>query len=248
MIEIALGLAFVFLVLVFFYKQTSEEFHILQIESEKLETLPELLSEKDPIVVRGLGQPKLLTPETLRGSRFQTFPVSRGFTLGEYLAEPEGKVLEPLPEEVRKRFANEVGLQVWAEHMWFPKITEDLPYSFIMSLESEVYMTGMGMRKTAAATTLLYPTSGTFTCSIAMASATKYLPAKWQDRFIADLKADDSPLLHEVQYLDIILRPGHILMVPPHWIVSMRATKGEIPIFGWIEIHHPISKLEKLLS
>ena len=63
MLEIFLILLIVFFVLIFFYKQATNEFHILQIEQSTLDTLPELLSEAHPIVIRGLGTPKILTAE-----------------------------------------------------------------------------------------------------------------------------------------------------------------------------------------
>ncbi len=75
MIEFVFVLVFFFVVLVFFYKQTASEFHILQIEQYKLDTLPELLTERNPIVIRGLGEPKLLTSEILKSNARLSGPV-----------------------------------------------------------------------------------------------------------------------------------------------------------------------------
>ena len=84
MLEILFILIIVFFVLIFFYKQTTDEFHILQIENDTIDTLPEILSESHPIVVRGLGPPKILTPEILKGNqRVQTLPVATPFVLHE---------------------------------------------------------------------------------------------------------------------------------------------------------------------
>ena len=116
-----------------------------------------------------------------------------------------------------------------------------------MSLDSEVYMSSMGMRKTLAAYTLIYPTNGTFTASILMESATKFLPPDWEGRFVSEMRQADSPLLNEVQFMDVILRPGHMFIMPPHWIISMKSTDTP-PVFAWIEVHHPISKLAASLA
>jgi hypothetical protein len=249
-LEILFIAAFLFLVLVFFYKQGATEFHILQVESDKMENLSELLSEQDPLVIRGLGQPTFLTPDTLKkNARIQTFPAAPGLTLAQYLSgEGKGHPQPTLTQEMRSQFATEVGVPMWANHTWFKPITEDLPYGFLMSMDSEAYLSSMGMRKTTAAYTLLYPTSGTFTCSLIMGSSTKFLPDAWEGRFVADLGPQDTPLLHEVQYLDVILRPGTMLIVPPHWIVSMALKEPAVPLFAWIELHHPISKLAKALT
>jgi hypothetical protein len=247
MLELLFIVLLVFLVLIFFYKQASSEYHILQIETEKLDTLPEILSEGNPIIIRGLGSPKILTPEILRGNqRVQTLPVAAPFVLHQYMAAPDGKELKTLPAEIRKQAAQELGLQVWAEHVWFPRIKEENPLSYVLSIDSEVYLSSMGMRKTTAAYTLLFPTNGIFTASLVLGENTKFM-SSWEDLFVAELKPADYPLLSEVRFMDVILRPGNMLILPPHWIVSMKAAET-LPIFGWIEVHHPISQLAASLA
>lgn len=248
MIEIALVLVCIFFITVFFYKQHTTEFSILQIEHEKLETLPEILSERKPTVIRGLGQPKLFTPETLTGNqRLLQIQLQPNYTIGDYLKSP--RKLPPLSSDLREHLANESGLQVWAEHMWFPRLVEDNPISFLMSMDSEIYLDSKGMEQVAAAYTIFYPTSGEYTCSIVSDSALKFLPSGWQGRYVSELTAVDCPLLHEIQYMDIVLRPGHMLIMPAHWIVSMKANHEKGPcMFATIEIHHPVSKLAKSLA
>ena len=68
MLEIFFIFLIIFFVLIFFYKQTVPEFSVLQIEFDKLETLPDILSESHPIVIRGLGNPKVLTLDILKGN------------------------------------------------------------------------------------------------------------------------------------------------------------------------------------
>jgi hypothetical protein len=110
-------------------------------------------------------------------------------------------------------------------------------------------MSSMGMRKTTAAYTLIYPTSGAFTASILMESGTKFLPPSWEGTFVTELKPSDCPLLHELQFMDVILRPGHMFILPPHWIVSLQSRDTTtLPIFAWIEVHHPISSLATALQ
>lgn len=247
MLELLFIVLIVFFVLIFFYKQASSEFHILQIENENLDTLPEILSERHPIIVRGLGPPKILTPEILRGNqRVQSLPIAPPFVLNQYMTSPEGKVLRTLPFEIRKQAADELGLQVWAEHVWFPRIKEENTLAYTLSLNSEVYLSSMGMRKTTAAYTLIYPTNGTFTASLLAAESTKFI-LPWEDLFVNELKPADYPLFSEVRFMDIILRPGTMLILPPHWILSMKSDEN-LPIFAWIEVHHPISKLATSLA
>jgi hypothetical protein len=247
MLEILFILLIVFFVLIFFYKQSADEFHILQIDQTTLDTLPELLAEAHPLVIRGLGTPKILTEEILKGNhRAQTLPVAIPHVLHQYLANPKGKTLVPLGIEVRKQAANELGLQVWAEHVWFPRIKEENPLAYALSMDSEVYISSMGMRMTTAAYTLIYPTNGTFTGSILVSGNTKFMPV-WEGLFVSEMKPSEYPLLNEVQFMDIILRPGHMLILPPHWILSLKSS-DTLPVFAWIEVHHPISRLAKTLA
>lgn len=242
MIEIIFVFVFLFVVLVFFYKQTASEFHILQIEQDKLDTLPDLITERNPIVIRGLGEPKLLTPEILKANARLSGAVD------SYLKPSTPSSPRDTPADLRTFLAAESGLQVWAEHMWFPKLTEEIWYSFCLTMDAEAYVSSFGLRKTVADYTLYYPTSGEFVCSVMMNSALKFLPSTWEGRFMSDLTPADCPLLHEVQYIDILLRPGHMLILPPHWIVTLKAKDETIPICGVIEIHTPLSKLAKALE
>jgi hypothetical protein len=242
MIEIAFLIVLVFLILVFFYKQTATEFHILQIEQDKLETLPELLTEKNPLVIRGLGEPKLLTPEILRTN------ARLGGAVEKFMVPSGPSSPRDTPADLRKFLATESGLQVWAEHMWYPKLTEDLWYAFCLSMDSDVYVSSFGLQKTCADFTIFYPTSGEFVCSLMMNHAQKFLPVTWEGRFMSDLTPADCPLLHEIQYIDVILRPGHMLILPPHWLVTLKAKDGTVPICGMIEIHTPLTKLAKVLQ
>lgn len=248
MIEIGILLGIVFLVLVFFYKQKAQEFRISQIENTQLQTLPDLFTELNPIVIRGLPPPTFLTPETIRKNmRIQNFPVgSDGLTIQKWLSSES--ILSTQPAELRTTLAGELGIPMWAQHTWFEPLTAETWYSFAMKMDSEAWLTNMGMMKTVAVTTAIYPTNGSFTCSLMLDSATKFLPA-WEGRFLSDYSSADTPLLHQVQFLDIRLRPGHMLLVPPHWIVSMKADNNVAkPMFALIELHHPLSGLAKGLA
>jgi hypothetical protein len=249
MIEIGILLGIVFLVFVFFYKQKAQEFRISQIEHTQLQTLPDLFTELNPIVIRGLPPSTFLTPDTIKkNSRIQNFPVgSDGLTIEKWLTS-ESIQLSIQPAELRTTLASELGIPMWAQHTWFEPLTAETIYSFAMNLEAEAWLTNMGMTKTLAATTLLYPTNGEYICSLMLDTSTQYLP-RWEGRFLDEYTAADTPLLNKVQFIDIKLRPGHALLIPPHWIISMKAT-GNVskPMFAFIELHHPLSRLAKALA
>jgi hypothetical protein len=68
-----------------------------------------------------------------------------------------------------------------------------------------------------------------------------FLPAQWINRFPTDFTAKDTPFLTELKYIDIILRPGTALFIPPHWFVSYIGSV--LPLVCTISYHTPISYL-----
>ena len=56
------------------------------------------------------------------------------------------------------------------------------------------------------------------------------------------ITTQDTPLLSQISYLDVILRPGTLLLLPPHMIVDI-STASQSAWSFIAEIHHPISIL-----
>jgi hypothetical protein len=75
---------------------------------------------------------------------------------------------------------------------------------------------------------------------------TPYLPAKWTGRAFTSLTMEDTPLLNQIQYIEIILRKGNLLLLPAHLIVDVRSSYNHTAESAWVfmaDIHHPISRL-----
>ena len=128
MIEWFFFLAIVFIVLVIFYKQANEEFTILQCDGTQLVSLPSLLSEKYPVVVKQIQLPVFFTPEAIQqNARIQTFPMRES---GKTLLDALSDSTLTLSQESSIILAQQIGLQVWADHNWLPYIsTWSLLYS-----------------------------------------------------------------------------------------------------------------------
>ena len=158
-LELTFIFATLFAVLVLFYRQAIEQYNILQIEADKLSDVPKLLSERTPLVLRDIGQPKLFTPESIKSNgRLQQFPIGNQQTLGQYIQKPTLRV--SLTKKASQMLAKESGLAVWGEHTWFPKL---LSYEFLHHIHffsTEAHLGEMGLHKTTASTTIVYPTSG----------------------------------------------------------------------------------------
>ncbi len=227
-------------VLVLFYRQAIEQYNILQIEANQLPDLPKLLNERTPLVIRDVGIPKLFTPETLKAnSRLQQFPISQGVTLGQYIEKPTS--VKPLTQKAALMLAKESGLSVWAEHTWYPRF---FSYSFlehIHSLTTEAHLGDQGLRKTTGILTLLYPTKGAFEVTLLTEQQEKCLPTAWRGRFPESFTIQDTPLVGEIKYITIKLRPGNILCIPTHWFYSIRGDKEGVAMWAKLTLDNPIS-------
>lgn len=252
MIEFFFIAALIFGLFVLFYRQAVDEFNILQIEGTQLADLPKLLTERTPVVLREIGQPKLFTPDTLQSNpRLQTFPLDAKTTLGAYLQAPSQSQHLSLPTASTQLLAQESGLQVWAEHTWFSKLLGSSVLEAIYTLHVEAHVGEAGLRKTTAVPTLLYPTSGSLEVTLLTEHQTSFLPKAWRGRFPETLTVQDTPLVGEIKYITIKLRPGNALCIPSHWFVSLRAApadKEKPVLWAWMELHHPLSRMAAYLE
>lgn len=239
-LEIGFVITVLLAVLIVFYRQAIEQYNILQIEASQINDLPKLLSERTPLVIRGIGQPKLFTPDVLKSNaRLQQFPIGSNLTLGSYIKKP---TQVSLPSKASVLLAKESGLSVWASHNWFSKL---IPYSFLEvfhTLSVEAHIGEMGLRKTTGRTTLIYPTSGSFEVTLLTEHQEKYLPPVWRGRFPEVFTLQDTPLVGEIKYITIKLRPGHMLCLPTHWFYSIRSVEKDKPaLWAKITLDDPIS-------
>lgn len=240
-LESTVVLVVLFAVLVLFYRQAIEQYNILQIEGSQLVELPKLLAERTPLVIREIGQPKLFTPDSLKASgRLQQFPIGNQQTLGQYMEKPTLHTV--LTNKASLMLAKESGLSVWGEHTWFPKLFSYELLQHIHFFSSEAHIGEQGLQKTAANVTLLYPTSGALEVTLLTEHQEKCLPKMWRGRFPETFTLQDTPLVGEIKYITIKLRPGHMLCIPTHWFYSIRVADKEKPaLWAKFLLDNPVS-------
>lgn len=250
MIELLLICIVVFGIFVIFYRQAIEEYNILQIEGSQVADLPKLLSEQSPVVLRDIGIPKLLTPETLRGnSRLLTFPVLPSLNLGDYLAMENPPDSVKIKHKAALQLASEAGIQVWAEHTWFPKAFSYPLLQNIHSLATYAYIGSVGLRKTTAIHTVIYPTSVPLEITLLTEQQTKFLPKAWRGLYPDQITIHDTPLVGEIKYISVKVRPGNMLWIPTHWYYSVKSQDLKQPcLWASLEIHNPISRLATMME
>jgi hypothetical protein len=231
-LETIVFLSVLLFIAVLFYKQANEQFEILQIDATRISELPTLYQDRSPIVISDYDTPNLGTAEDLykRKSVLQ-MPTGRGQSIGQLI---QGTMTIQAAEVLAK----ETGLQIWFEHHLASALT---PFytGFLYSFKCSLWPYKRGMFKTKAFQTLLMPTQGTAIVTLMLQKMIPYLPTKWNSRSFASLTLQDTPLLNQIQFIDITVRKGTLLVLPAHLIADI---KGDAWTFI-AEIHHPISRI-----
>lgn len=231
MIEVILILSFLFLIYVFFYKQTTNEYSINQIEFSKINKLNEVLYDKIPVVIRNVIIPHCILPNTLMSTpRFNK-------VLGDYLTEKEIEL--PQTTAFETFIANETGFQVFSEHTWLELLQTNVVSKYISSLKTKICFGPKLLTSTTAIYTILMPIKGKYTCSLINNEFTKLLPKTP----ISNVSTIDK----NIQYIDVVLKPNTVIILPPHWNFIMN-TNDLYSYYGVIEYHEPISLLMNSLE
>jgi hypothetical protein len=108
---------------------------------------------------------------------------------------------------------------------------------------------GAGMQRVTAVTTMIMPVEGKYTVSLVNKKSEQFLPTAWKYRYPRTLTINDSPLVSEIQYIDIVLRPGTLLCLPTHCIFSIEPDEpSSFHSALWVDVDSPISSVSKFLE
>jgi hypothetical protein len=254
-LELCILFTIIFLIAALFYKQRRDEISILQIEQGQLATSSELFAEKQPLILRGASAPQGLTAEGLKQiPRLANFPVGP-FHLSDCIANPailQGTGTPLQTYEQREQLAEELSIPIWANITWRDIFAETSWIGWAAgTLKSQFLLGGQGLSKTEAIYTLILPTSGTYLVSLLSKASEIYLPTpaeKWLYRYPTTLSVNDTPLVAELRYIDIVVRPGTGLCLPPHMVYSIQPKEAVWSSAAIVEYHEPITLLTRALS
>jgi len=257
------SLFIILLILVFtviFYRAAIHEYTILQRNWSDDSKWSDLLAERAPLIVREIpaewtkfwtiarnanfnwpvvindGKQRVRSnlAAWLKAKNTRTHSIMNCSDLGAAAA---------LPEQ-----ANEIG-QHFRRPLWLPGsfAVKNTQANIIPPYENAF----VGLQKTTAEATCWVATDGApLRIWLAHEGATKggeWLPAKPYGRNPWTIKTEETPWIAELKFLEIVLRPGNLLILPPHWWVAIKPHKaaGTTPVEGcwyWTtEFHSPIS-------
>lgn len=251
--------SFLFVIFVWFYKQRRSELELLQVEfSQAGSSLRDLAQEKQPIVIRGVPTPPVLTADRLAEiPRLDTFPLVGGSSnLATYRKQPAAvnpdgqRAGQPLLEEAAGTvLADELAIPLWVQRSLNDALLDLGALPFLTSTDTRVLLGGQGLQRATGSYVCIVPTQGTYTISLVSASSETFLPKAWQNRFPQGFTINDSPMVGEINYIDVVVRPGTMLCVPAQTLFSTQPKEfGPFHSALILEVHTPVSRLAKLLE
>ena len=253
-LQVTFILCIVFFIAVCFYKQRRDSTELLQAEFDAQESFSELFEERQPIILRSVPTPHSLTLEQLskmvRLYDFQLQDAEKP-TLRDYMASPTIQTNgTPLLSGDRSLIlSKELALEIWVSNV-LQSFLQDIGgiFSVVNTTSVRAVLGGIGMQRATAVTTLILPVEGKYTVSLVNRKSEQFLPTFWKYRYPRTLTINDSPLVSEIQYIDIVLRPGTILCLPTHCMYSIEPDENVFHSALCIEIDSPISTLTKFLE
>jgi hypothetical protein len=256
MLEFILIFILLFLVLTFFYKQAIYEFRINQIEWSQTDKLPDLFSEKVPIVLRGRPSTAFWTQEDIHlRPIYSSIPIFQDRTLVEWIATADPHENCPWTiEHARLLGMKHVsGLEHWTEKVLNPIVyNNNILLKWWIRPISSCWAGNKGLWKTVAPWTTIFVSQGTVVCTIMTGSMESSLPNEWKGIFPDMLTPYDTPFVGDLKFMDIVLRPGSLLFMPSHWFIAWKVLdEGDqtiCPMVCTVEYHSFISKFAEWAS
>ena len=245
-------IVFICLIFVFFYRQSINEFRINQANaSQKLE-ITELWKERVPLVIRELPQMSLWTREdVIERPCYEQLPLFKEQSLAQWIRSlpTEGQEIIPCPwyTEQAEKIASVTGISIWAIQHLQPLLGDGLLWKMA---RYHAWAGRVGVHRTYASWTCILPVEGDIVVTIFPETMEMYLPVGWRGTFPTEWTKRDTPFVGDIKYMDIVVRPGTCLFLPPHWYASWSAlpSTGILPMVYTVSYHSPISLIAFRLS
>jgi hypothetical protein len=225
----------IYIIIWLFYHESVPEFRINQIEWANRLTIPTILPEKLPIVVRNIPQPTIWTQEdVLNRSIYSTVPVFANQTISQWLSgalkQNRQFINSPWTLEHARRIAQQSGIKTWTKR-WLLGLMYPQWAEFIGLPQSSCWIGARSIWKSCAPWTSIIPTEGEIVVSIMPSKGYSHaLPTNPENYWLPRITKFDTPFVGDLKFIDIRLRPGHMLIIPAHWMVSWE--ESELDIIG----------------
>ena len=240
MIEWLVILLIILCIVVWHYTQSVTKYSLSQInESQISMNLANLWQERNPVVVSEVKSRRIWAAESLRQTRFWgAQPIWQ-----QYQETPN--TLEPTPRNLQTTWSDILGIsQIESELLlkWFDMSP------LVFSTKTESHIGPEGIRQTYGWATAVTCTDGEARCILLHSGQKSRLPPGWQGLRWSEATVAHHPLWTQVQNIEIILRPGTVVLIPPHWLLAIEPIHNSPIWWTRTDLHHPISKLAQQLN
>ena len=242
MLEWILILVIILCISIWYYTQSVSEYSISQIKEIQISMqLTPIWNEKKPVVVSEVRPQDIWLANSLKQTKF-------------WGAEPNWENYE-LTKQYIPTNANSARELAWAELLGISQIQADTLLKWfelspwLFQVRTEAHIGPEGLRPTYGWATSYACTQGTARCILLHNAQKAKLPEGWKGLRWKNATVAHHPLWIQVQYIEVLLRPGTTLLVPPHWIVAIEPADEAEPIW-WIrsDVHNPISNVAQRLN
>jgi len=247
-----------FLILMFFNNQATNEFKINQLGWLERVKLENVLMERVPLVIKGLPPVAFWTQQDcMMRDCYSAVPVFQDKTLSQWLATTDSHTACPWTLEHAQMLGELSGLSIWSEQQLDGLVHGSVPgLSHLAAVwyrpEVSCWSGTRGLWQTQIRWTCLFVTEGAIQVSIMPSKCKKALPPGWKKKGLHPglLTVYDTPFVADLKFMDIVLRPGHMLIMPNQWYMSWLALEGSeiCPMVCSVEYHTPISRLGRSLE
>lgn len=243
----------------FFYKQAIHEFRINQANASSRASLLELWKERVPLVIRELPRMSLWTSsDVMERSCYEHLAIFHDQTLPGWV-QTGGRTSDAIcpwqgDDGVAERIAAVTGIPIWAKPHLHPLLGEGLAQWKMIRYHA--WAGRVGVRRTYASWTCVLPTEQDIVVTLFPATMEMYLPPGWKGGFPTEWSKRDTPFVRDIKYMDVVIRAGTCLFLPPHWFISWKAHHEEegqekeasLPMVYTVSYHSPVSWMAERLG
>ena len=227
-------------ILAWYYSHSVSEYRFSQIQEFQIPTqLNVLWEEKIPVIISDITTKDIWSPTFLQITRFW----SAQPLWSKYQTDPTIHI--PFDKNQQTIWAEILGIsQIQEETLlrWF-----SLP-PLVFSVSTETRLGPIPLRPVYGWATSIQCTYGEVRCILLHSAQKARLPSGWDGLRWRDATVAHHPIWTQVKFVEVILRPGTALLVPPHWVVALESVDPSVACWTlWSEIHHPLSKIAKRL-
>jgi hypothetical protein len=244
MLEILFLLLLACVIATFLWYRSFQEFTILQLKYAPLMVLPD---ERVPIVIREIPM-QFKTSWLSVLAKQSSLPVlledNTRTLLKEYAANPKGLYHRLTGTELAAKFhihSKFKDTMMFLAKFWYLPVAPLLsPASLWILPPSE--KGGIGLQRSLAERTVLTVHEGRVTVWLSRETVDVKDILTVLNKDPWSLSVKETPFINDLQYIEVILRAGNSLVLPPRSLYGIKAAAAEAPAFvSRMELHSPLS-------